>query len=368
MLDKPLINQYNPDTVSSPGETLAELLGLHNMSQAQLAERTGRPKKTINEIIKGKSAITPETALQFEKVFGVAASFWNNRDRRYREFLAKRAELKTLRSQTSWLDEIPFRELVKLGWVQDSSDKLRRLELLLAFFGVAGPKQWRDLYAGVSFRKSPAFRSNPGAIAAWLRKGELEATEIECDEFDASKFRATLDGIRKEEIIRLRQEGPANVVKRMVERCSKSGTALVFVRSISHTRTFGASRWLSPNKALIQISLLYKNDYSLWFTFFHEAGHILRHGKKSTFINFENMVEDALEKEANSFAEEILFPNRSLQAFAESHPDKRFSTNDILRFAENQSLTPGVVVGKLQHAKTLPRTHFNKLRLWFKWT
>lgn len=55
------------------------------MSQAELAEQTGIPKKTINEIINGKAAITPETALQFERVLGTPASFWNNRERRYQE-------------------------------------------------------------------------------------------------------------------------------------------------------------------------------------------------------------------------------------------------------------------------------------------
>ena len=77
-------NQYTPDYVSPPGETLQEVLEERGMSQAELAERTGRPKKTINEIINGKAAITPETALQLERVLGIPASFWNNRERRYR--------------------------------------------------------------------------------------------------------------------------------------------------------------------------------------------------------------------------------------------------------------------------------------------
>lgn len=55
------------------------------MSQAVLAERTGRSKKTINEIIQGKAAITPDTALQLEKVLGVPASFWNNLERNYQK-------------------------------------------------------------------------------------------------------------------------------------------------------------------------------------------------------------------------------------------------------------------------------------------
>ncbi|HEY9714685.1 MAG TPA: XRE family transcriptional regulator, partial [Chroococcales cyanobacterium] len=40
---------YKPDHVSPPGETLQEALEMHGLSQSELAERTGRPKKTINE-------------------------------------------------------------------------------------------------------------------------------------------------------------------------------------------------------------------------------------------------------------------------------------------------------------------------------
>src|SRR2546425_11399582 len=100
-------NQYVPDTVSAPGETLEEVLSTRGMSQAELAERTGRPTKTINEIVKGKAAITPETALQFELVLGVPASFWNNREQKYREALARKKESDSLATQVSWVEKMP---------------------------------------------------------------------------------------------------------------------------------------------------------------------------------------------------------------------------------------------------------------------
>jgi HTH-type transcriptional regulator/antitoxin HigA len=98
-------NQYNPDYVSPPGETLAEILEDREMSQAELADRMGRPKKTINEIIKGKAEITAETALELEKVLGTPAQFWNEREGRYRESLARKKENDHLRGQANSLIE-----------------------------------------------------------------------------------------------------------------------------------------------------------------------------------------------------------------------------------------------------------------------
>jgi len=48
------------------------------MSQVELAERMGRPKEKINDIIKGREPITMATAFKLEKVLGIPASFWLN--------------------------------------------------------------------------------------------------------------------------------------------------------------------------------------------------------------------------------------------------------------------------------------------------
>ncbi|MDO8738149.1 MAG: HigA family addiction module antitoxin [Candidatus Deferrimicrobium sp.] len=80
---------FTPDYAVPPGETLLETIEALGMTQADLAARTGRPLKTINEIIKGKASITPETALQLERVLGIPARFWNNRERLYREAKAR---------------------------------------------------------------------------------------------------------------------------------------------------------------------------------------------------------------------------------------------------------------------------------------
>jgi addiction module HigA family antidote len=92
-----LANQFIPDYAIPPGETLLDTIKALGMPQAELAERTGSPKKTINKIIKGKAPITPDTALQLERVLGVsAAAFWNNLEKNYRETLARLAEQERL--------------------------------------------------------------------------------------------------------------------------------------------------------------------------------------------------------------------------------------------------------------------------------
>src|SRR5215218_8134244 len=114
---------FIPDDSTSPGDTLREVLERLGLSQSDLAERTGRPKKTINEIVQRKAAITPETALQFERVLRIPASFWLNLERAYRASEARKEESTHLTQHLSWLDTIPVKEIAKRGWIKPQSDR-----------------------------------------------------------------------------------------------------------------------------------------------------------------------------------------------------------------------------------------------------
>ena len=89
-------NRYTPDYLVLPGEVLEEYLEAYSMTQTELADRTGLNKKTINEIIKGKSPITSETALKLEHSLGRPAHFWNNLERQFQEDRSRLVEQKRL--------------------------------------------------------------------------------------------------------------------------------------------------------------------------------------------------------------------------------------------------------------------------------
>ncbi len=64
---------------TSPGEMLLEeFLKPMNITQYRLAQAIGVPQIRISQIIKGKRAITPDTALRFSRYFGNTPEFWIN--------------------------------------------------------------------------------------------------------------------------------------------------------------------------------------------------------------------------------------------------------------------------------------------------
>lgn len=363
-------NEYWPDTVSPPGDTLLELLEERGMSQAELARRTGRPKKTINEIIQGKTAITPETALQLERVLGTPASFWNQRERRYRESLARRDEENKLAAYLTWLDNIPVRDMADLGWIEWFEDQVQQLREVLNFFGIASPEQWEVLWENrpaAAFRQSPAYQADPFAVAAWLREGERRAQRIDTAPFDEAGFRKALHAIRS-----LTTEPSYVFQPRLQTMCAEVGVAVVFVPQLPGTRASGATRWLTPDKALIQLSLRYKRSDHLWFTFFHEAAHILEHGKRDAFLDEDiewKEPETDEEAEANQFAEDILIPPEEWRDFiAEIDAARPYVSEQMVReFAGRISIAPGIVVGRLHHEGEAPYTHFHDLFTSLDW-
>ncbi|MDP3024174.1 MAG: helix-turn-helix domain-containing protein [candidate division Zixibacteria bacterium] len=359
MVEK-IVNKYEPDYVSPPGETLVDVLESLEMPQVMLATRMGRPTKTINEIIKGRTAITPDTALQLEKVLGIPASFWNNRERQFREFLSKVKETRSLEGQMKWFSLFPVREMMQLGWINKVSRKSAQLVELLKFFRIAEPKQWKRVWSFPSavFRKSKAFQSNRYALSVWLRQGEIEVEQIDCKDFNSDTFKAMLSKIRT-----LTNESPNTFMDKMMELCALAGVAVVFVPEIRGARVCGATRWLTQRKALIQLSLRYKTNDHLWFTFFHEAGHILRHGKKDLFI--EGIKDDnPLEAEADEFSRNLLIDDKLYREFVRTGD---FSRGTIKSFADRIGIAPGIVVGRLQHDKHIEYSFFNDLKVKYRW-
>lgn len=363
-MSNPIQNQYLPDVVSPPGVTLFEILEERGMSQAELAERTGRPKKTINEIIKGKAALTHETAIQLERVLGTPASFWNNREQNYRDWLARQEERKSLAEYIPWMKKFPLRAMIKMGWIAERGDPINQLEELLHYLGVASPVQWQTMLQGTQWRQSPTFAADPAAVSAWLRQGETLSLQLQCAPYDEVLFREALQQVRE-----LTAQPPEKFVTQVTQICTQAGVAVVFVPEIPGTRTCGATRWLSPTKAMIMLSLRYKTDDHLWFTFFHEAAHLLLHGKREVFLEDDDEVSEdvrAKEEEADRFACDFLIPPEAIRQFQPS--GAHYSHEDVIEFAQHLGIAPGIVVGRMQHDGIVPPQNLNRLKRHFQWT
>lgn len=346
---------FNPDYTLAPGQTLADLLEDVGMSQTDLAHRLGVSLKHVNQIVNGAASISAGLALGLEKVFGVPAAFWVNRESLYRADLARRVEREALSKAVDWAKRFPVAELKQRKFIPRTAEGADLVTALLEFFGIATPKQWSD--PRVAFRKSLIFESDPYALSAWLRVGEVEATTIDCKPYNSDKFLAALQLAR-----RLTRLEPSAWHPQLVEACAEAGVAVVIIDTFTGARANGASRWLTPGKALIQLSLRHRWEDIFWFTFFHEAGHILLHRKKEIFVDAPSQQQVAgseialSEREADRFASRTLIPATFDDQLA------KMTVADVRRFADQLGVAEAVVIGRLQHEGVLPYSQGNNLR------
>jgi plasmid maintenance system antidote protein VapI len=335
------------------------------MTQTELAARMGRPLKTVNEIIKGKAAITPETALQLERVLGAPAHFWLTREKHYREYLERLADRRRLQRQVPWLEELPLAFLRRLGFVSRSRDKLRLVGECLSFFGVASVEAWERWLgrSAAAFRSSEKFAKGRGAVAVWLRLAEIKAQKVETDPFSAATLRAALPALRS----LTRETDPQVFQKELQAICARAGIVVVFVPRPPKCPLWALTRWLRPDRALVVVSLRYKTNDHLWFSLFHELGHILKHGKRLQFPEGDGIggLDPAKEQEADAFARDCLIPPEQWRSFTRA--PREFSREEVLAFARRVGVAPAIVVGRLQREKRLPYHMLNDLRVSYEW-
>ena len=264
---------FTPDYAVPPGATLQEVMTSLGMPQKELAVRTELTEQTLNRIFKGEQPISYTTANRLELVTGVPAGLWNNLEAQYREQLAKLEERRRFEADMEWLQTIPVKELIERGHVEPDDDKVNLIRKVLAFFGVCSVQAWQEVWAApaVAARRSRCFESRPGDAAAWIRQGELQAQQIVCAPFDRDRFRSVLKTIRS-----LTREEPVVFASQMRQLCADAGVAVALVREMKKVPWNGATKWLSPDKVMILLSLRGKGEDKFWFSFFHEAGHVLK--------------------------------------------------------------------------------------------
>jgi len=348
---------FDPDYAVPPGQTLEEVIESLGMTQKELALRTGLTEQSIIRILSGEQPITYDTAIKLEMVTAVPARMWNNLEMLYREQLSKLKFKQKLQEHDTWLSIIPIKDLMDRGILPKTDDRSELVQETLRFYGVTSIETWQDVWSDpkVAARRSSCFESLPGPASAWIRMGELQAQEVECAPFTTSKFSEALQTIRT-----LTVREPEEFCPLMNTLCSEAGVALALVPKCKKVPWNGASKWLTPEKALIVLNIRGKGEDIFWFSFFHEAYHILQGKKKHLYIA-DNSSTDPEEIQADAFAANMLIPKKHNQRIA-----SMTTKAEVVSLANELGISPGIVAGRYRHL-TKKWQFFKELTKSFAW-
>ncbi|WP_347988070.1 ImmA/IrrE family metallo-endopeptidase [Methylomonas sp. AM2-LC] len=348
---------FLPDWASPPGATISDILEERGQSIAEFAQAMGDSVDDAHKLLKGYTHITDDVADHLAKVFGISAGFWISRESQFRDALERLAK------NEEWLKELPVNDLIKFKWIRNTSNTADKIAACLDFFGVSAVSDWHRRYEGAArlaaFRTSKTFCSAEGAVLAWLRKGEIDSATMDCREWSLEEFRSTLPKIRA----LTRKKDPSVFIPELQKLCSECGVAVVIARAPSGCRASGATRFLSNNKALLMLSFRYLSDDHFWFTFFHEAGHLILHNTKELFLEGGDFCSGKEEQEANDFASNQLITPEHRSEMRSLPVDGRA----VMRFARKIGVSPGIVIGQQQYLGNFTQRQLNNLKVRYTW-
>lgn len=357
-------DSFSPAWTSPPGDSIADALEELGWTSAAFAERLGVSTRFVSELLHGKAPITADTARGLSLVLGSTPQFWLTREAQYRAALTARPAAETAEVMMAWLKELPVRWMERQRLIPASprgTPATRQVDACLRYFGVASIDAWRSTYSApiAAWRASKRQPKTPGAVACWIRAAELAAEAISCARWDEDGFKAALPNLRALTL----EPDPQVFVPRMQELCASYGVAVVFVPAPPGCPISGATKWLAPDKALLALSLRYGNDDHLWFSFFHEVGHLVRHGKKLLFLEGLDGVEPEQEREADTFAKNLLIPAAAARKLQHLR-----AADDVVAAAASLGVSPGVLVGRMQHEAWIPFSELNGLKVRYAWS
>ena len=272
---------------------------------------------------------------------------------------------------SEWGNNFPVKDMRRLKFSLPTG--MSNTDAILRFFGVSSPECWQSSWhpASIAARQTQVFDARWEAVVAWVREAEIVADQIPLSDYDEVQLRSSLKELRQ-----LTRERFEVGIDKAQGICSRAGVAVVIVPELPGTRLSGCARWLSDTHALVGLTTRYKKDDQLWFTFFHEVGHILMHRERLSSVvdNAADYIGDDVvdpdmttyEEEADEFATATLIPPTALREFLDRY-GKTLTNEEIHGFAESIGIGPGIVVGRLQRDGVLKWHQGNALKQTINW-
>lgn len=364
MVKEQKIIGLSPDLIIHPGETLTEILEDRDMSQKELAIRTGMTEKHISTIVKGQKNISVAFAKKLEYALGIDASFWINLQANYdRELLefeevnniteAELCILKPLKQVTEYL--------VARRWLNENINEAEKVLCLRKILAVSNLTAIPHITYNAAYRAQVATNINVDTyvLYAWQRICELVTKDIVVsDELNISMLKDSISEIKKlmfEDI---------NIVQGKLENIfAKCGIAFKIVKHFKGAPVQGFIKKADDEKLILCMTIRQNRADIFWFTLFHEIGHIINDDIRQRFIDF-NSTQSDMEAKADEFARDTLMNARDYKEFVMK---RNFSLSAINAFAKMQGVRSYIVIGRLQSDEILGWDQYNEKIVYYKW-
>lgn len=332
-----------------PGATMKEQLNDRGMSQKEFAARMNMSEKHISRLINGDVQLTPETAVRLEMVLGVPAKFWNNLEAIYRDKIVKAEAENAMDADAEIAKQFPYREMAKFGWVPETGEAGKKVVYLRKYFEVVELSLLEsEQITRIACRRLAITKKSDLALMAWAQEAKLRARDIQTAPISIKGLMDSIPEIRRMTVL-----SPGEFCPMIKKSLSDCGIALVLLPHLTGSFLQGAS-FMDGNKIVVGLTARGKDADKFWFSLFHELAHIvLGH------IGQRNGISDADEEAADNWSEDTLIASDAFESF---RSDRDYSERSVVRFAGEQGIAPGIVVGRMQRERLIKYSVLNNLK------
>lgn len=332
-----------------PGATIKEQLNDRVMSQKEFAARMDMSEKHISKLINGDVQLTPDVAVRLETVLGVPARFWNNLEAIYREKIIKAEAENVMDADIAIASQFPYSEMAGFGWVPETKNIREKVVYLRKYFEVVELSLLEnDQITKIACRRLAITEKSDLALMAWVQEAKIRARDIKTSPIDIGGLIATVPDLRKMTVLE-----PKEFCPRLKEALAECGIALVFLPHLKGSFLHGAT-FLDGNKIVVGLTARGKEADRLWFSLFHELAHIiLGHVRQASGTSEED------EEAADMWSGNTLIP---LKAFNTFKAKNVYTEQSVLKFAGEQGIAPGIVVGRMQREGMIEHYRLNHLK------
>jgi HTH-type transcriptional regulator / antitoxin HigA len=352
-LEFPIFNDPDStsDVVLSPGSYIQAELTRRNWGQAVLAEILGRPVAAVNEVIKGKRAVTPEMAVALGTAFGQPPALWLHREAAYRMSLLTATSDGDTARKAQLFDFAPIKDLQRRGWIDPNAQTADELESALTLFMGFNPVTDEAKTVSAMARQTFASSDFSNAQRAWLFQAARMARKTTVRTYSKANLARAFASLRK---LCISPENAAKIPMVLAE----AGIRFVVVEDLPRTRIDGAAFFLDEDrdKPVVALSLRLDRMDSVWHTLIHELKHIENEDPLSLDLDIvgedrKRIVLD-MEKRADLEAASWFIEEEQVRRFA-LRAKPWFTKESIVPFAGRMGVHPAIVVGQLQHKEII---------------
>lgn len=332
-----------------PGATIKEQIIDRGINQKEFAARMGMSEKHISKLINGEVQLTIDVARRLEMVLGLPAQFWCNLESIYREKIAKVIEENSMDADIAIAKKMPYKEMAKNGWVNDTAKWPERVINLRKFFEVAQLSfLQKSLVPGIACRKLSETEKSDYALIAWAQRAKVEARTKLTNPINIALLTEKIPQIRRMTVM-----PPEEFCPKLIELLANCGIAIIFLPHIGGSFLHGAT-FLDGNKIVVGLTVRGKDADKFWFSLFHELAHII-YGH----ISSKNGTTDEDEACADEYAKNTLISELQYRKFVAKGD---FSKLSLTIFAKQIGIDVGIVVGRLQKEGYIQYNWHNDLK------